>query len=281
MATEVFSRDAELAAVDRVLASARHGLAALVIEGEPGIGKTTVWRKGIAQAADTGYCVLSCRTASTEARLSFTALGDLLTPVEPAAFALLPDPQRRALDAALLRAESAGAAPNPRAIGTGVVSLLSQLTATAPVLLAIDDLQWLDLPSAHALEFALRRLEAHPIAVLATVRLGERPSGHGLLSTGLDGRVRSLRLGPLSLGTLYWIIKDELGHRLPRPLLVRIERAAGGNPFYALEIARALGAEGRVARGQELPIPDDLRQLVVKRLRFRCWRRRLRASATT
>jgi DNA-binding CsgD family transcriptional regulator len=267
MATEVFSREAELFAVDQVLASARHGLAALVLEGDPGIGKTTVWREGIAHAAGKGYRVLSCRTAPTEARLSFTALGDLLAPVEPAAFDSLPDPQRRALDVALLRSESAGATPNPRAIGTGVVSLLSELAASAPLLLAIDDLQWLDLPSARALEFALRRLEAHPIAVLATVRLGERARGNGLLSTGPDERIRSLRLGPLSLGALYRIVKDELGQRLPRPLLVRIERAAGGNPFYALEIARALGAEEGAARGQELPIPDDLRQLVAKRLR--------------
>src|SRR5258706_9831698 len=228
MAMEVFGREAESGAIDAVLASARHGLAALVLEGEPGIGKTTVWRKGMVDAASQGYRVLSCRAAPTEARLSFTALGDLLAPVEPAAFDSLPHPQRRALDAALLRAESEGAAPNPRAIGTGIVSLLSKLAASTPVLLAIDDLQWLDRPSARALEFALRRLEPHKIAVLATVRLGERTSGNGLLSTGLDGHIRSLRLGPLSLGALYRIVEDELGHGLPRPLLARIERATGG-----------------------------------------------------
>ena len=135
------------------------------------------------------------------------------------------------------------------------------------MLLAIDDLQWLDLPSARALEFALRRLEPHPIAVLATVRLGERTNGSGLLATDLDDRIRSLRLGPLSLAVLYRIIADELGHGLPRPLLVRVDRACAGNPFYALEIARALEAEGRLAPGQELPIPDDSRALVAKRLR--------------
>src|SRR5205814_10544212 len=130
---------------------------------------------------------------ATVPRLSFTALHDLLASVDPAAFDTLPDPQRRALDAALLRAEYEGAAANARAIGTGIVSLLVELAASGPVLLAIDDLQWLDLPSARGLEFALRRLEPHPIAVLATVRLGERTSGNGLLSTGLDGRIRSVR----------------------------------------------------------------------------------------
>jgi len=265
--TAVFGRDAELVAVDAVLASARQGLLGLVLEGDPGIGKTTLWREGIAHAVGRGYQVLSCRAASAEARLSFAALGDLLAPVAPAAFDSLPDPQARALGAALLRIEARGAAPNPRAIGTAVVSLLSELAASAPVLLAMDDVQWLDLPSASALEFALRRLEAQPIAVLASLRLGERTGTSGLLSTGLDGRIRRLRLGPLSLGALHHIVEDELGHGLPRPLLVRIERATGGNPFYALEITRALEAQGSLTPGQELPIPDDLRGLVVERLR--------------
>ncbi len=267
MATAVFGRETELAAVDAVLAPARIGLAALVLEGDPGIGKTTVWREGTARAVGKGYRVLSCRAAPAEARLSFTALGDLLAPVEPAVFGSLPDPQRQALDAALLRAAHEGVAPNPRAIGTAVVSLLSELAASAPVLLAIDDIQWLDLPSARALEFALRRLELHQIAVLATLRLGERPGASALLSTGVDNRIRRRRLGPLSLGALYRIVEDELGHRLPRPLLVRIERATGGNPFYAVEIARVLQAEGNLAPGQELPIPHDLRELVTKRVR--------------
>src|SRR5262245_47192454 len=189
MAAEVFGRDAELVAVDAMLASARRGFAALVLEGDPGIGKTTVWREGITHAAAAGYRVLSCRATPTEVRLSFAALCDLLAPIEASAFQSLLDPQRRALEAALLRAESTGAAPNPRAIGTGLVSLLARLAAVTPVLLAIDDLQWLDVPSARALEFALRRLEPHPIAVLATMRRGERNAALDLLATEHDERV--------------------------------------------------------------------------------------------
>src|SRR5262245_56333096 len=108
VAAAVFGRETELVAIQELLNSARHGLAALVLEGDPGIGKTTVWRRGIDAASDQGYRVLSCRAAATEARLSFAALGDLLATVEPAAFDSLPDPQRRALDAALLRSESKG-----------------------------------------------------------------------------------------------------------------------------------------------------------------------------
>src|SRR5260370_34061066 len=157
MAAGVFGRDTELLAVDSVLASARQGIAVLVLEGDPGIGKTTVWRRWLARAAGKGYRVLSCRAARTEGRLAFAALSDLLAPVEPAIFDSLPDPQRRALDAALLRRDSAGGTPDPRAIGPGIVSLVAKLAADSPVLIAIDDLQWLDLASARALAFALRR----------------------------------------------------------------------------------------------------------------------------
>src|SRR4029453_13590637 len=264
MGTGMLGREAEMVAVEGLLNAGRHGRAGLVLEGNPGIGKTTVWRQGISRAANAGYRVLSCRTAPTEARLSFTALSDLLTYLEPAAFASLPDPQRRALDAALLRAEADGAAANPRAIGTAVVSTLSQLAASGPVLVAIDDLQWLDIPSARTLEFALSRLDAHPIAVLATARVGERGGAPRL--PGID-RFSTARLGPLSLAALYRIIESELGRAAPRPLRVRIEQACGGNPFYALEVARALESTPNVVPGAALPIPDNLRALLTERIR--------------
>jgi predicted ATPase len=281
-AGSVVGREAELAAVDAALEAARSSLAALVLEGEPGIGKTTVWREGLARAAGRGFRVLACRAAQAEARLSFAALGDLLAPLEAAALASLPGPQRRALEAALLRAEPEGAAPDPRAIGTGVVSLITALAATAPVLLALDDVQWLDLPSARALEFALRRLESRPVVVLATLRTGE-PVGRAPLLPALPAeRVRRVVLGSLSLGALYRVLEQQLGHGLPRPLLVRVQAATGGNPFYALEIVRAIQAEGPPAPGQALPIPRDLRELAAARLRRLPTRARealLRASA--
>jgi len=266
MGVSVVGREAELVGIDAVLAAGRREFAVLVLEGEPGIGKTTVWREGIARATSLGYRVLSCRAASAEARLSFAALGDLLAQVDRAVFEALPDPQRRALDIALLRGEPEGAAPSPRAIGTGVVSLVSGLAAEGPVVLALDDVQWLDRPSARALAFLVRRLEDQPVVVLTTVRAGEGRSDEGLLAIVPDTRVHRVRLGPLSLAALYRIVAEEVGHGLPRPLLVRIERATGGNPFYALEIARSLEVEGDLAAGQALPVPDDLRQLAAARL---------------
>ncbi len=267
MPGSVVGREAEQAAVDSMLAGAQEGLRLLVLEGEPGIGKTTVWREGIVRAGALGYRVLSCRAAQAESRLSFAGLGDLLGPVESETLEALPGPQRRGLGIALLRTEAEGPAPEPRTIGTAVVSLLTTLSVGSPVLLALDDLQWLDRPTARALEFALRRLENRPVAVLATVRLGGTDSRVALISAETVGQVRRSRLGPLSLGALYEVVKEQLGQALTRPLLGRIGEASGGNPFYALEIARALKVQGPGASGEALPIPQDMRELVARRLR--------------
>jgi DNA-binding CsgD family transcriptional regulator len=260
-------REEELEAIDLALDAGRTSLSVLVVEGEAGIGKTAVWREGVSRASAQGFQVLSCRAAPAETRLSFTGLGDLLSGLDPAAFDALPAPQRRALDVALLRTEAQGWAPDPRAIATGVVSLVSSLATDARVLLAVDDVQWLDGPTARALGFALRRLESRSVVVLLTRRLGE-PAGRVDPLSGMSvERVRRCRLGPLSVGALHHILKDHLGQALTRPLLVRIARVSGGIPLYALEIARALAADGHPPAGAELPVPEDMRELLARRLR--------------
>src|SRR5262245_41919847 len=112
--------------------------------GEPGIGKTTVCEAGIAVARERGWRGLSARPSGAEARLSFAALIDLFEGVETGALAGLPAPQRSALDVALLRARPTGVPQQPHAIGLGVVSALRALAAHEPVLVAIDDVQWLE-----------------------------------------------------------------------------------------------------------------------------------------
>jgi DNA-binding CsgD family transcriptional regulator len=260
-------RGEELAALEESFGDPAAGARVLVLEGEPGIGKTTVWREAARRAEARGYRVLSCRAAEAESRLSFAGLGDLLAPLAPDTFARLPGPQRRGLEIALLRVEAEGRAPDPRTIGTALVSLLSDLAAEAPAAVAVDDVQWLDRPSARALEFAVRRLEDHPVAVLATLRVDDASPAVGLLSALSPGRVRRTRLGPVGRGALYEIVRDSLGQALTRPLLERIWRASGGNPFYALEIARALEASPMPPTGAALPIPEDVRELVARRLR--------------
>jgi DNA-binding CsgD family transcriptional regulator len=137
------------------------------------------------------------------------------------------------------------------------------------VLLAVDDLQWLDVPSGELLAFALRRLVDERVQLLAAVRLAPSVGVPFELDRALgDGRLRRLRLGPLSLGALHELLRSRLELALARPTLVRLHATTGGNPFFALEVGRELVRQGvEPAPGQPLPVPDDLRDLLRDRLR--------------
>ena len=155
----VVGRDQEVATIERLLDSDEQGLRALVIEGEPGIGKTALWETVLdAEAHD--LAVLWCRPVEAETKLAFASLADLLTPVVEDSLPTLPEPQRVSLEIALLRTAPAGVALDRRAVGTAVCSLLRASAADAPLVVAVDDVQWLDRASAAALAFALRRLPA-------------------------------------------------------------------------------------------------------------------------
>jgi DNA-binding CsgD family transcriptional regulator len=272
MTTAIVGRGAELEAVEDVLEAATESLAGLVFEGEAGIGKTTVWREGTVRARACGYEVLACRATAAEARLSYSALADLLAPVGEAAFSILPTPQRRALDVALLRADGTDVVSERRAVCAAVLSILEYLTESTPLALAIDDVQWLDGSTARVVEFAVRRLEERPAALFLTRRIGSTTDSATMLSSVPHERLRRLTLGPLTLAALHTIVKAELGESIPRPLLVRIERASHGNPFTAIELARSLQSGSRLSHG-DLRVPDDLRKVLVSRVR------RLPASA--
>jgi DNA-binding CsgD family transcriptional regulator len=266
----VVGRERELAAVRQFVTLGDPHFHALVVEGEPGIGKTKVWRAGVGGAAAQGLVVLSCRPVEAEAKLAFAALGDLLAPVVDNALDGLPTPQRQALEVAMLRATPAeGASTDGRALGMAVQSLLRQVASVSPVVVAIDDVQWLDRGSSAALAFACRRLHDCPVRVLAALRVeaGENVDVLGL-GSALPGSVERLRLGPLSLSGLYHVIQTELGHVFPRPTLVRIEKASGGNPLFALELARALAEVGASSGpGAPLPVPGTLAELLGQRVR--------------
>src|SRR5919206_1266947 len=154
----VFGREPELAQAEAFLAAAGERFAAMLVEGEPGIGKTTVWREVARRAEGRGFRVLAARPAEAEANLALSAVADLLEDVPAEAFAALPEPQRWALEVALLRVEPAEAPPEARTVATAVRSLVAGLSAERPLLIAVDDAHWLDPTSATVLEFALRRL---------------------------------------------------------------------------------------------------------------------------
>jgi predicted ATPase len=126
----------------------------LLIDGEAGIGKTTLWREGVAWGGQRGLRALACSPAESETQLPFAAAGDLLGAEAAPVLDSLPQPQRRALAAALLLEDVEGPAPEPRAVAVAFLGALRVLSQAGPLLVAVDDVQWLDGPSALLLEFA-------------------------------------------------------------------------------------------------------------------------------
>jgi len=241
----IVGREPELAAVAQLLDGVAGGPAVLALQGEAGIGKTTVWAAGVERARESGFAALVCRPASAEVRLSYAGLTDLLGDLGPEAFERLPRPQHRAVDAALLRGADDDPASDPRAVAAGFLSALDVLARTTPVLVAIDDVQWLDEPTRRVVEFSVRRCTG-PIATLTARRVEGEGSPADELAPRDPARRQAARLGPLSLGALHHVLKQQTGRPVPRHVLVRIAETAGGNPFFALELARSIDSASRL-----------------------------------
>jgi DNA-binding CsgD family transcriptional regulator len=252
---------AEVESLRHFIAAAATGPRALLVEGQAGIGKTILWRELLASAGDR--VVLATQAAEAEMKFSFAALGDLFVGVSDGALASLPKPQRRAFEVALGLAEPGPAPGEQRLVGLALLGVLRALAADLPLLLAVDDCQWLDPPSAEALHFALRRLDDERVGVAVTLR-----SGHAdplELERAFEEQAERLSVGPLSLEELDLLLRTRLDAGFRRPTLLRLERISGGNPFYALELGRALLRRHADAT-DELPIPPSLQALVRERL---------------
>lgn len=262
MASEIVGRDAELEALRAFVERASDAPRGLVLEGEPGIGKSTLWRAALEHAREQGMLVLSTRPAEAERGLAFAGLGDLLEGVLEDVLPELPPPRRRALAIAMLLEETSGRADS-RALGVAVQDALQLLAGRGRLVLAVDDVQWLDPSTAGALAFALRRLRGD-VAVVVARRVADGLGASSREQAPLGEAFERLRLGPLSAGAIQRVLQDELGRTFPRPTLLRIHEASGGNPFYALEVASALGTD--VDPTQPLPVPETLEELVRARL---------------
>jgi DNA-binding CsgD family transcriptional regulator len=250
-------RSAELGVVAGFLASAPAGRA-LVLCGEPGIGKSTVWQAGVGLARSRGFAVWCARPGEAEARLSFSVLADLLEAADPGVLARLPGPQRHALEVAVRRAEPGDQPPEPFAITAGLLGALRLAAEARPVLVAVDDLPWLDRDSARALVFAARRLAGHDVRFLVSRRDGRASE----LETALEPTgVARLVLGPLSFGAISALLAARLGRPLPRRVARQVFAASGGNPLFALELGRAVLERGMPQIGAGLPVPAVLGEL--------------------
>ncbi|MCA1683173.1 MAG: ATP-binding protein [Actinobacteria bacterium] len=259
----VVGREAELAALRSFLDDVPAGPCGLVLEGAAGVGKTTLWWAAANAAREQGLRVLEARGVRAEASFGFTALGDLLGTAVDSVVDRLPPPQADALRVALLLERPQAVPPDDRAVAMAVLGALRGLVADRPVLVAVDDVQWLDQPSAAALAFAWRRLRDEPVGLLVGWRVGEREPD----VIAADERVRRLAVEPLSMGAVHRVLQARLDLVLPRPTLVRLYEVAGGNAFHALELGRALQRRQQPpSPGEPLPVPQRLRDLMGERL---------------
>lgn len=260
----LLGRAEERARIGRLIAEARLGTStALVLAGDPGIGKTALLDDAVDGAGD--MAVLRVRGVESEAEIPFAGLLALLRPVL-GRLDEIPPRQATALRGAL--ALEAAVARDRFAIGAATLSVLAAHAEQQPVLLAIDDAHWLDEPSLAAVVFAARRLLADAVAVLLTVRAAD-PAARRLHDAGLP----RLALGGLDREAATSVLAQHAGRPLPPGTADRLYELTLGNPLALVELAAApdpepagpLAIETSVERAfadRIVRLPDPARRLL-------------------
>ena len=257
-AVQLLGRERECAVIDRVLADAGGGAGgALVVRGETGIGKSAVLGYAVQQVAP-GMLVLRTGGVEAESDLAFAGLHGLLRPVL-AHLRELPEPQSAALAGALGMAPSTGS--HRLLICAAVLGLLAAAAEDRPVLCVVDDAQWVDRPSADALVFAARRLQAERLAMLFGAREGEvrRFEAAGVPDLALTGLNPPSAAAVLAAG----------GCGAAPPVRERLLAEAGGNPLALLELPHGLSQaqlEGRAALPEAIPLSPQLEGVFRQRI---------------
>ncbi|WP_212831559.1 AAA family ATPase [Catellatospora sp. TT07R-123] len=237
----------------------------VLLRGPGGIGKSTLLAALAALAAHAGELVLRACPTAAERELPYLALIDLFGAVLPQLSAL-PQHLREALDSALLRAAPpTGRATDQLAIRVAVVEGLRLLAAERPVLLVLDDSQFLDEASAEVLAFAARRLAGTPVRVLAAELVDEGAVADS--ARFCPAPLLELEVSALPSAALRRLLADRMAQPLPAVAADRVCAASGGNPLFALELARAaLHARAGESPDDPLPVPQRLRALLAERL---------------
>lgn len=237
------------------------GGASVLVVGPPGIGKSTVLAS--LASAVPGARVLRAAAAEVESGLPYLTLVDLFGAVLGEQGSLLPRHLRAALDAALLRTVAPATPHDELAVRLAVLELVRILADQAPLLLVIDDLQWVDEPSSGVLHFVARRLADLPVQVLAAERAEHGPAYRHLCPEPYV----ELPLRPLSREDVADLLHDRFGGALSPAVVERVYTASGGNPLFAVELGRIVAEHGEPGDGlAPLPVPDRLRSLLSARV---------------
>ncbi len=255
----IVGRDEDLAAAAELLDAARASRGgALVFRGEGGVGKSALLAATEARA--TGMTVLKAVGVESEAELPFASLHQMLAPGLDR-LDRLPAPHAAALRGAF--GMSADRAADRFLISLGALGLLADLADETPLLVLVDDAQWLDRPSAEALGFISRRLLAEPIAVLIAAREGEarRFDGDGIPDRNLRGLDRDAARA---------LLRERVGPGLAGHVAERLVTLTGGNALALVELPQLLDAEqlaGRTPLPEHLPLTGRLEHAFVDRAR--------------
>ncbi|HYI52493.1 MAG TPA: AAA family ATPase [Microlunatus sp.] len=236
---DVAGRWTELGRLDALLEAARAGsTTSLVLEGEPGMGKTTLLLAAARRAA--GFRRLWARGSESESVLAHAGLLQALGPLREV-LAEIPSVQAAALSVAL-GWEPPGAPTDRFLVAAAVLSLLAAEAERAPVIVLVDDLQWVDRESASALAFAARRLRDDPVCFVWAGRTGRIPAE----------LVQALPVVPipgLTRTEARILLRDRVADRVAD----RLVDDMGGNPLAMLEIASRLTDAQRIGAA---PLPD-------------------------
>jgi DNA-binding CsgD family transcriptional regulator/DNA-binding transcriptional ArsR family regulator len=265
-AVPLLGRNHEFATLTSVLANTSQAGSALVVEGEAGIGKTTMLA-AVGQWADrSGFRVLSCAGVQSQSKVGFAAVHELVHPLLHHADEL-PTHQRAALYAAF--GMSQDGPPDPLTIGVAILGLVEEAAARQPLLLIVDDAQWLDGSSLHVLTFLGRRLTNAPVMLLCAARRGY---------DGRPGRLASLPrlfLGPVDDSTARTLLADAVSATGERALgegtRRRILAAAAGNPLAIQELTKAIAAAGEqnvLTSSAPLPTTRRIEQIFLEQLQL-------------
>jgi len=240
---ELIEREQESAVLDALVDHLGDGGGAVVIRGEAGIGKSALLHRVRLRAEANGARTLATVGVESEAEVAFAGLHQLLRPVI-GALAQLPESQRQTLEAAL--GLSAELEPDPYRVAVAAFQLICEVADSVPVVLIIDDAQWLDTSTLSVIAFIGRRLEAEHVALAAAIRSGQ--------STPLDdARLPTLDIERLSVSAAARLL-DRTSPELHPILRARVLAESSGNPLALVELARAMARSGE----QLSPAPTTL-----------------------
>ncbi|MGY1823467.1 AAA family ATPase [Geodermatophilus sp. SYSU D00079] len=252
-------RERERAAVAALLADAAAGRGgALVLRGQPGVGKSALLADTVARAA--GATVLRTQGIESESPLAFAALQRLLRPVA-ACVDRLPHPQAQALRTAF--GEAAGGEADRFLAFLGALNLLAEAAEAAPVLAVVDDAHWLDEASAAALQFVARRLQNERVALLFGARTGD-------VRTFDTGDLPTLELGGVDAAAAGALLSDRAGVPVPPEVRDALLAGTGANPLALVELAEALTADqlsGAAPLPERLPLTQGVERAFLDRCR--------------